>query len=132
MKRGWSCFLSAELFPGLFPLDIAEAMALLRGIQLALEAGLSPFCCESDVAFIVQQVLSKVSSCSDVGLVVDNILSLLKSLPEYSVSWVCRSTNLVAHDLAKLVIRLVSDCILVEDVPSYVASLVSNNIRDCL
>ncbi|KAL5803504.1 hypothetical protein ACOSQ4_031809 [Xanthoceras sorbifolium] len=113
---------------GLFLLDIAEAL----GIQLALEAVLSPFCCKSDAISIVQQVSSKVSSCSDVGLVVDDIFSLLESLSEYSISWVRRNANLVAHSLAKLALHVVFNCILVKDISSCVASLVWKDIRDCL
>ncbi|KAL5813508.1 hypothetical protein ACOSQ4_024149 [Xanthoceras sorbifolium] len=103
-------------------------MALLCGIQLALDFGFIPFCCESDADSTVEQILSNVSSLSDVGLVVDDILSLTRDLQEFSVSWGRRSANSVAYSLPKFVLSLVSDCILLDAVPSSVSFLVSKDI----
>ncbi|KAL5811058.1 hypothetical protein ACOSQ4_027626 [Xanthoceras sorbifolium] len=64
----------------------------VSGIQLALEASLSPFCCEPVAASI----------CSKFHL---------------------RSANSLAYSLAKLALRLVSDCVLIEDIPNCVANL---------
>ncbi|KAL5855441.1 hypothetical protein ACOSQ4_005243 [Xanthoceras sorbifolium] len=68
---------SAEHFVSFFSPNIAEAIAILCGVQLAIEAGFSPFCYESDDASIVPLLSSRSNSCLDVGLVVDNILMLL-------------------------------------------------------
>ncbi|KAL5857827.1 hypothetical protein ACOSQ3_005285 [Xanthoceras sorbifolium] len=125
---------SAEHFVGFFSSDITEAMAILYRVQLAIEVGFSPFCCNSDDASIVHQLSSKSNSCSNVGLVVDNILMLLNFVPIFSVSFVLRSANMVAHDLAKLALRLAFVCVsfLIENVPHCIASLISKNIGDSL
>ncbi|KAL5842155.1 hypothetical protein ACOSQ3_012758 [Xanthoceras sorbifolium] len=122
---GWFKINSDAAFDVLVAPDVAEAMALLRGVQFVLEYGFLPFCCESDAASIVKQISSRVSSSSDVGLVVDDILSLIRPYLECSVLW----ANSVAHGLTKFALKLVSDCVLFDDVPSSVACLISKDIR---
>ncbi|KAL5810835.1 hypothetical protein ACOSQ4_027403 [Xanthoceras sorbifolium] len=117
---------------GMFSPVMAEAMALLHGLQLAVDYGICPCYSEADATSVVQQMSSKVSSCSDVNLVVDDILSLVASLYEFSVSWVRKSVNSVAQELAKWALSLDSDCRLIEDFPSYIARSASQDIQFCL
>ncbi|KAL5772827.1 hypothetical protein ACOSP7_012443 [Xanthoceras sorbifolium] len=90
-----------SLLLGLSSLDIGEALAILLGLRLAIDMGLSTVCVESDVASVVKQLSSSVTSCSDIGLSLDDILSLVVIFANISFSSVCRSANQVAHGLAK-------------------------------
>ncbi|KAK3221714.1 hypothetical protein Dsin_008739 [Dipteronia sinensis] len=47
--------------------QIAEAMAILRGLRFALETGLVPTSLESDALAVVNMIGSKSVHCSDVG-----------------------------------------------------------------
>ncbi|KAH7572293.1 hypothetical protein JRO89_XS04G0233800 [Xanthoceras sorbifolium] len=91
-----------SLLLGLFSSDIGEALAILLGLHLAIDMGLSTVCVESDAASIVKQLSSRVSSCSDIGLILDDILSLVVNFAALSFSSVRRSANNVAHGLAKV------------------------------
>ncbi|KAL5818944.1 hypothetical protein ACOSQ4_022786 [Xanthoceras sorbifolium] len=91
-----------SLLLGLFSSDIGEALAILYGLRLAVDLGLSSICVEYDAASIVKQLSSRDSSCSDIGLILDDILSLVVNLSDISFSFVCRCANKVAHGLAKL------------------------------
>ncbi|KAL5758416.1 hypothetical protein ACOSP7_021027 [Xanthoceras sorbifolium] len=121
---------SSMVFDGLLSPEIAEAMAILHGVQLALDIRFSPICIEPDTASIVQLISSRTNSFSDVGLVVDDILLLLGHLPVFSVFTGRR--NKVAYGLAKLALGLISDSVWVDDYLSCVASLVSDDIQDSL
>ncbi|KAL5808874.1 hypothetical protein ACOSQ3_029565 [Xanthoceras sorbifolium] len=66
-----------SLLFGLFSLDIGEALAILRSLRLAIDLGYFTVCVESDVAFVVKQLSSRVISCYDIGLILDDILALV-------------------------------------------------------
>ncbi|KAL5819286.1 hypothetical protein ACOSQ4_023128 [Xanthoceras sorbifolium] len=89
-----------SLLLGLFSSDIGEALAILLGLRLAIDMGLSSVCVESDAASIVKQLSSRASSCSDIGLVLDDILYLAVDFSGLSFSSVCRCANKVAHSFA--------------------------------
>ncbi|KAL5798473.1 hypothetical protein ACOSQ2_003293 [Xanthoceras sorbifolium] len=114
---------------GLFSPDVGETLAILRGIQIVTDMGFSSVCVEFDAATIMKQLSSKVISCSDVGLIVEDILALVSCFSNFSISFVRWSANKVAHGLAKLTLSHHSDDVWVENVPSCGASLVSNDIR---
>ncbi|KAL5767563.1 hypothetical protein ACOSQ2_014346 [Xanthoceras sorbifolium] len=117
---------------GLFSPKVAEALAILRGVQLALDSSFNPFCIESDAASVVHLISSRTNSFADIGLVVDDIILFLDRLPDFSIFAIRRSVNKVAHKLARFALGLVSYSIWLEDFPSCIASLVSDDIRDSL
>ncbi|KAL5844961.1 hypothetical protein ACOSQ4_010919 [Xanthoceras sorbifolium] len=87
-----------SLLLGLVSSDIGEALAILLGLRLAIDMGWSTVCVESDAASVVKQLSSRVTSCSDIGLILDDILSLVVNFADLSFSSVGRSANRVAHD----------------------------------
>ncbi|KAH7564739.1 hypothetical protein JRO89_XS09G0017400 [Xanthoceras sorbifolium] len=90
-----------SLLLGLFSSDIGEALAILLGLRLAIDMGLSTVCVESDAASVVKQMSSRVTSCYDIGLILDDILSLVVKFADLSFSSVRRSANKVTPGLAK-------------------------------
>ncbi|KAK3230042.1 hypothetical protein Dsin_001923 [Dipteronia sinensis] len=88
---------------------IAEATAILRGVQLALEAGFWHCIIESNAQVIVNLINSQSSVSSDVGLIVTDILNLIVNFRECIISFVRRNANKAAHCLAKLGVMSDSD-----------------------
>ncbi|KAL5783297.1 hypothetical protein ACOSP7_008326 [Xanthoceras sorbifolium] len=113
-----------SLLLGLFSSDIGEALAILLGLRLAIDMGLSTVCVESDAASVVKQLSSQVSSCSDIGLILDDILSLVVNFAALSFSSVRRSANIVAHSLAKFVLSHQPVGVRLGSVPSSLARVV--------
>ncbi|KAK1550168.1 hypothetical protein Q3G72_014783 [Acer saccharum] len=62
---------------------VAEAMAVRRGISLAIELGLVPFLVESDCLQVVQMIRN-----GDVGPIISDIVDSLKSISSYSIGFV--------------------------------------------
>ncbi|KAL5773584.1 hypothetical protein ACOSQ2_013508 [Xanthoceras sorbifolium] len=65
-----------SLLLGLFSSDIGEVLAILLGLRLAIDLGLSTICVEFDAASVVKQLSSKDTYCSDIDFILDDILSL--------------------------------------------------------
>ncbi|KAK0590775.1 hypothetical protein LWI29_031523 [Acer saccharum] len=60
-------FKSAEsILKGLWPWQVAEAMAVLRGIRFAVDAGLVPAVIESDAKYVVDLIKLAVAPSADV------------------------------------------------------------------
>ncbi|KAL5845509.1 hypothetical protein ACOSQ4_011467 [Xanthoceras sorbifolium] len=118
-----------SLLPGLFSSDIGEALAILLGLRLAGDMGFPSVCVESDAASVVKQLSSRVPSCSDIGLILDDILSLVGGFADISFSSVRRSTNKVAHGLAKFALSHQPVGVRIRGVPSSVAFLVLDDSR---
>ncbi|KAH7566475.1 hypothetical protein JRO89_XS08G0169600 [Xanthoceras sorbifolium] len=120
-----------SLLLGLFSSDIGEALAILLGLHLAIDMGLSTVCVESDAASVVKQLSSRVTSCSDIGLILDYILSLVVNFADLSFSSVRRCANKVAHGLAKFALSHQPVGVRLGSVPSSVALIVLDDFRGC-
>ncbi|KAL5780225.1 hypothetical protein ACOSQ2_010962 [Xanthoceras sorbifolium] len=118
-----------SLLPGLFSSDIGEALAILLGLRLAGDMGFPSVCVESDAASVVKQLSSRAPSCSDIGLILDDILSLVGGFAVISFSSVRRSANKVAHGLAKFALSHQPVGVRIRGVPSSVAFLVLDDSR---
>ncbi|XP_042952140.1 uncharacterized protein LOC122289228 [Carya illinoinensis] len=97
--------------------NVAESWAMLRAIQLCRELGLRQVQLEGDAKMVVDAVNSNTQDSSWDGQVMEDIKSVLKAQPGWSVSFSGRSSNKAAHETAKLALSLGSECIWVEEVP---------------
>ncbi|KAK3222944.1 hypothetical protein Dsin_009969 [Dipteronia sinensis] len=80
--------------------QVAEAEAILRGLHLARGLGLLLVTIESDAAMVVKWT-NKGSHCgADVGLVLDDIVAMSRSLGCGLISFVPQKANQVVHFLA--------------------------------
>ncbi|KAL5810001.1 hypothetical protein ACOSQ4_026569 [Xanthoceras sorbifolium] len=102
---------------GSFPPLLAETLAIRRGMQLALETGLSPLLLESDCLGAINAVKARSVLCSDMGLVLADICSLSSNLNVVSFSFIPREANKVADSLAKFALGLSSDLFWLESCP---------------
>ncbi|KAL5775235.1 hypothetical protein ACOSP7_012792 [Xanthoceras sorbifolium] len=123
---------SSSLLPSLFSPDIGEALAILRGVRLAIDLGFSVVCVESDAASVVNPLSSRAISCSDIGLVLDDILALVVAFSDVSFSSVRRSANKVAHGLAKFALSHHPVGVRFGSVPSCLDCFVLDDLCSCL
>ncbi|KAK0585032.1 hypothetical protein LWI29_022499 [Acer saccharum] len=103
---------------------IAEAMAVWRGVSLALDFGLVPFQIESDCLQVIDLVNKGVPSSADVGPIISLIFDSLNSTPGCSISHTPRTGNLVAHNLVKFALSIERDCCWLDSCPPCVERLV--------
>ncbi|KAK3182689.1 hypothetical protein Dsin_029975 [Dipteronia sinensis] len=90
--------------------QVAEALAVLRGIQFTRDMGLWPCVFESDALSVVKLVNDNIVPCSDVGLILRDILLLSGSFPCFSLGFVPRNGNMAAHRLDKFGLVVQADC----------------------
>ncbi|KAL5794204.1 hypothetical protein ACOSP7_002798 [Xanthoceras sorbifolium] len=95
---------------GLSP-QCVEAEAMCFGLYIALEAGFLPALLECDALSVVNFAIFKSFPCSAIGLFIIDIMNLLDSPSVCEVSYSHRSTNMVAHSLAKLAFSFSSESI---------------------
>ncbi|KAL5794121.1 hypothetical protein ACOSP7_002715 [Xanthoceras sorbifolium] len=106
-SRGLAMASCVKGFDSLYSPPIAEALAILRGITLAVETGLLPVCVESDAEFVVNLITSKATPISEIGVVIEEILLLITMHPVYYVRFISRVANQVALRLAKFGLSIV-------------------------
>ncbi|KAK2642392.1 hypothetical protein Ddye_024155 [Dipteronia dyeriana] len=123
---------SSQKIEASFSPQIAEAMTILRGLQLALDTGLSPCRIDSDAEVIVNWINIGVVIFSKVGSVIDDIRLLLDQVLCVSFNFVPRTANQVAHMLAKNGLACDENLFWLEEFPSCVGSLVLTECRTCL
>ncbi|KAL5747907.1 hypothetical protein ACOSQ2_025204 [Xanthoceras sorbifolium] len=83
-----------------FSVLVVEIMAILKGLQFAVESGLVPVVLKSDSSLAVSAINGDTVFLSE----------LLRSIPSSAVRFVPRSANMAAHYLARFALRLDSDC----------------------
>ncbi|KAL5845919.1 hypothetical protein ACOSQ3_009443 [Xanthoceras sorbifolium] len=92
-------------FAGLFSPTIAKAKAILFGLPMAFKGGISKLALNADSASIINDLNGNNLMFSGMGLMVEDIHHLVHQFNgEFSFSFSPRSTNRVAHSLAKLVL----------------------------
>ena len=104
MVRDYDSFVvaaSSQRIQATYSPQVAQAMAIFRGLMLAQEIGFWQV--EAVVVGWVNDAKSKV------GLIVENIKLLSKSLRFCSFSFVSRNFNYVAHCLAKQAMSIDED-----------------------
>ncbi|KAL5756241.1 hypothetical protein ACOSQ2_020987 [Xanthoceras sorbifolium] len=92
-----------------FSVSIAEAVAVLKGLQLALELDLLPVIVETDFLDVATTINNPSVYFSEVGLVISDIVDLLGRCPRSKVLYVPRSANIVVHTLARFALEIDSD-----------------------
>ncbi|KAK2658310.1 hypothetical protein Ddye_004843 [Dipteronia dyeriana] len=102
-------------------------MAIRKGLQLALETGLVPASLESDALRVVNLIGSKSVPCSDVGVVIRDILILLENHCFSIIDFVSRLVNKVSHSRAKLVLVHKDEFVWLDEHHLSVESLVLSN-----
>ncbi|TXG66886.1 hypothetical protein EZV62_008161 [Acer yangbiense] len=82
--------------------DISYALAIYMGLLFATVSGLELVEVESDAQVVVNLINSKSHNYAEVGMIICDIVELLKSMLGSRVSYASREVNVVAHELAKL------------------------------
>ncbi|KAK3199632.1 hypothetical protein Dsin_023047 [Dipteronia sinensis] len=120
---------SSQRMMATFPSHIAEATAILCGIQLAIDSGLNPVTVESDVAVVLDWINGGDAFYSETGVIISDIKNLLQQTNCVAVAFVPRSANQVAHCLAKYALSCSEDRFSLEEVPNCVSKLVLAECR---
>lgn len=107
--------------------DIEEAKACLFARRRAWEAGYGNAIVEGDNLKLISKLESKRSLNNELGLLIDEIMSLSNSFSFISWSHVKRDGNRIAYLLAHLQPIEVGERLWVEDGPGYVLDLAGEN-----
>ncbi|KAL5783336.1 hypothetical protein ACOSP7_008365 [Xanthoceras sorbifolium] len=84
-----------------FSPEVAEAVAIYHGIQLAIDSGLSPLFVESDALGVINILKSGSIPSSDLGLDISDIFNICSRSNVLSFSFIPRAANKVADALAR-------------------------------
>ncbi|KAL5846155.1 hypothetical protein ACOSQ3_009679 [Xanthoceras sorbifolium] len=118
-------YASKVLEAGFSP-SLAESVAIHSGMLLAAESGLLPAMVESNAQSVINLILAGNSICSEIGLVIDDILDL-KSWFDFTCFFfffALRSSNRVAHCLAKMTLVHALDVVMFKEALPGLQSLV--------
>ncbi|KAL8478855.1 hypothetical protein ACS0TY_030658 [Phlomoides rotata] len=92
------CF--AETCNGVFDVDVAEALAVEKGLDLLLAHFVARVFVESDSQTVVNALLEPVVNLAYLGKILRNIEIKATGVEDITFCWARRSANLVAHKLA--------------------------------
>jgi ribonuclease HI len=105
----------------------AEALGLLEAIKLAVERGYQSVTFESDCRFVVEAVNTTQVPQNEVGDIISSCQELLSFHNHFSVKYVRRQANEVAHSIARASLSYPRPHIF-NDVPSYLYPLIMNEM----
>ncbi|TXG66648.1 hypothetical protein EZV62_007923 [Acer yangbiense] len=103
---------------------MAEALAILRGLQFVRESGLWPCIVDSDSQVVVSLINFAETPLYDIGLFIADILELVRVSLGLLFNFVPRNAYRAAHCLAKIGLSLCADNFWMEEVPPSVAPIV--------
>jgi len=105
----------------------AEALGLLEAIKLVVAHGYQTVTFESDCRFVVNAVNTSQVPLNEVGNIISSCRELLSFQSHFSVKFVRRQTNEVAHSIARASLSYPRPHIF-NDVPSYLYHLIMNEM----
>ncbi|KAL5570726.1 hypothetical protein UlMin_020323 [Ulmus minor] len=103
---------------------VAESWALEKGAALAKQMGFSAVVLESDCLGVTKALESRNIHDSDLSYVFDSIYEICNGFDMYKFSYTPRTSNQVAHSLARLALSLENDHIWPSGIPENCNSLV--------
>ncbi|XP_050222734.1 uncharacterized protein LOC126672826 [Mercurialis annua] len=112
-----------KLMQGVVDAELAEAHALLFGVQIASAFPGTSLICESDASNVINRTLAPVSAIDPIQLVVNDCVGLVRDR-DVVFKFVRRQCNHVAHTLTKWGIFFGKDCISNGNVPFPVNELI--------
>ncbi|KAK1562689.1 hypothetical protein Q3G72_015784 [Acer saccharum] len=111
---------------------VAEAVAILKGIQLAFDSNLVSLDLVSDAAVTVGLVNDMKNHSVEIGLVIDAIRKLMLSLPGCILIFAPRGANFVAHTLSKNALSIPEDHVWLEDFPLSIRRFLLMDALGCI
>ncbi|XP_042958097.1 uncharacterized protein LOC122293634 [Carya illinoinensis] len=109
-----------SLFPDPY---LAEAIGALHSVKLALDIGLKQINLEGDAMNVVNDIKGNKDSWKHSGLIITDIKQLLLSFDSFTVDYVPRNCNGLAHCLARDALHINDVLIDIEDVPLCIVAL---------
>ncbi|XP_042944640.1 uncharacterized protein LOC122278525 [Carya illinoinensis] len=103
---------------------VAEAYALRRALFFCLELGLQKVLLEGDSQVVVKDTNSNADIWANYGVVIEDIRSLLKDNMSWSVNFIHREANNVAHSLAKMALTCDEEIVWMEEGPPQIMNAV--------
>ena len=102
-----------------------EALGILEGMKLAASQCWNSIVVESDCSKIIEYLNKGFSPNSELGTLLDNIRNLSMSFMNCTFSFVSRSSNVVAHILARRVQWIDESVIWFDEPPPFLRTLLS-------
>ncbi|KAK8484216.1 hypothetical protein V6N11_024352 [Hibiscus sabdariffa] len=107
----------------------AKAMAVLQGIQFAIDLGLQRVVMESVNKSVISKLLSTDFDMSEIGQITRDIKEMTANFVECRFTFSGRQSNAPAHALAAEGLRLCTDRYWVEEAPPFVDRLAAQDRR---
>ncbi|GAY41190.1 hypothetical protein CUMW_057530 [Citrus unshiu] len=104
-------------------IELAEASAILEGIKLAENLGLTPLVVESDSINVIRLMSRKINSNLEIDWVISEISAFICKKSLFAVKHILRSYNSVAHKVVKMTLGQSESCIWVQETPPNIAFL---------
>ncbi|XP_042974702.1 uncharacterized protein LOC122306338 [Carya illinoinensis] len=117
---------SSKLFSGNF--DTAEAAALWRAMELVLELDVKNVVFEGDADRVIKGVTDVRGNYDWMEQQYANIRGRFLLRPDWSVSFIHREGNCVAHALAKRALRMEGEWCWIEEGPSEITSIIAREM----
>lgn len=108
-------------------LEIAEAMAIMRGLTVAKEAGFSKIILEGDAQILMRELCYNEELLSCYGQLLKDARKVMILFASCSINVVRRNANKLAHSLAQLAKSLVGTHIWMEHAPIPCFALLSHD-----
>ncbi|KAJ8439190.1 hypothetical protein Cgig2_003403 [Carnegiea gigantea] len=112
-----------------FSVEMAEALAICSGMEIAKDSGFRSIEVESDSLSIIIKIRTSDIPHNEVGLLIEDIVNMSKDFSHCSFHFVKRDGDRVAHVLAKLDPYKVVDQIWMEEGPSEIYDVLTTRRR---
>lgn len=91
----------AVFFPDTSTAEVTELLACKRAVLLALQRDVPKLHLETDCLAVARMLNDQERNLSSVGIMVEEVKTMARNLGKFKVTWVRRTANKAAHELAR-------------------------------
>ena len=112
--------IAAAMKPSCFQQEVAyaEAEAARFGVEIAEKVGSWPLIIETDSQEVVDLVLNKKSTRTELYWVISDLQACIKRQQQISIQYTPRASNVIAHNLARLALEQSDVVLWVDNIPA--------------
>ncbi|XP_042972768.1 uncharacterized protein LOC122304571 [Carya illinoinensis] len=126
-EQGEAMVTMCDQKPNVIEVAVAESIALRKTVEICLELNIQRAIFEGDAKIVILAVNGNDDACFNFSPIVEDIRFYFINRPNWSIQFVPRAKNMVAHSLAKNTIAMEEERVWIEEVPDFVVGVLDSD-----
>ncbi|XP_042974604.1 uncharacterized protein LOC122306236 [Carya illinoinensis] len=126
-EQGETMVTVCDQKPNMVEAAVAESLALRKAAEICSELNIQRAIFEGNAKVVILVVNGDEDACFNFSPIVEDIRFYLSNRPNWSIQFVPKANNMVAHSLAKKAIVMEEERVWIEEVPDFIVGVLNSD-----